>query len=66
LKVLKVGHSIAGQHSKPIRAVQMDATRIVTGCYDKNVYLFDFEENNNGQTIISKLSKNKDKNCIVS
>jgi WD40 repeat protein len=67
LKSFKVRSTVL-VHAKPIRSVQMDEMRIVTGCYDNNIYVFDFDEAHAGNSENVKFTAigNKEKNCTVS
>ena len=55
-------------HTKPIRSVKVDEMKIITGCYDKNIYIFDFDDTNEvkEEGVQQATRKQKDKNCIVS
>ena len=52
------------EHPKPVRSLQMDETRLISGCYDKNIYVFDYG-NANVTEKIKYHATAKNKNCIV-
>ena len=52
---------------KPVRSVQADPTKIITGCYNKNVYLLDFLDSKETEnTGVIKKKNTADKQCTIS